>query len=191
MALVTRDGDSRVSVLSISGTNVEYTKRDMYPGQRPYGIDICAPGAIAVVASIGLGQGDEDTISVIDVQARPPRVIETISVGQTPEGITCSRDGRLVAVTAMSGSNKPPGSSFYRQNGRVIVFKVDGKKLAKFAEADVGTWSQGAAFSPDGRSLLVQNTEIQVLEVGMFGLRGTGQRIKLKGGPVAIRTAVR
>ena len=181
-------------MLSISGTNVEYTKRDMYPGQRPYAIDICAPGAIAIVTNVGLGQGDEDTISVIDVQARPPRVIETISVGQTPEGVICSRDGRLVAVTVISGSNKPPGSPFYRQNSRVIVFKVDAKKLVKFAEADVGMWSQGAAFSPDGRTLLMQNTaqkEIQVLEVGMFGLRDTGQRIKLKGGPVAIRTAVR
>src|SRR6266540_1207775 len=71
-ALVTRDGDNRISVLSIDGTNVQYTKRDLYPGQRPYGIDVCAPGSIAVVANIGAGQGDADTISVIDLEASPP-----------------------------------------------------------------------------------------------------------------------
>src|SRR5256886_1657067 len=115
--LVTRDGDHRISVLSIRGSNVEYTKRDLYPGQRPYGIDVCAPGRIAVVANIGVGQGDEDTISVIDLQASPPRVIDTVTVGQTPEGILCSPDGRKVAVNAMSGSNKPQSSPFYRANG--------------------------------------------------------------------------
>jgi hypothetical protein len=35
-ALVTRDGDNKISVLSIDGTKVEYTKRDMSAGLRPY-----------------------------------------------------------------------------------------------------------------------------------------------------------
>ena len=191
-ALVTRDGDFKISVLSIEGTKVVYAKRDLNAGLRPYGLDICNPGDIAVVANVGLGQGDADTISVIDLQAKPPRVIDTISVGQTPEGIACSPDGSRVAVVAMSGSNYAPNSPFYRKNGRVVLLSVDGKKLSKVAEADIGTWSQGAAFSPDSRTLLVQNMvekEIQVFEIGVFGLRDTGQRIQLKGGPVGIRTA--
>jgi DNA-binding beta-propeller fold protein YncE len=48
-ALVTRDNDHKISVLSIDGSKVEYTKRDMNPGLRPYGIAICVPGTIAVV----------------------------------------------------------------------------------------------------------------------------------------------
>ena len=192
--LVTRDGDNRVSVLSISGSNVEYTRRDLYPGQRPYGIDVCAPGRIAVVANIGAGQGDEDTISVIDLQASPPRVIDTVTVGQTPEGILCSPDGRKVAVNAMSGSNKPTNSPFYRANGRVVLFNVEGKKLTPAGEADTGNWSQGVAFSPDGRMLLVQNMvqkNIAVYEVTSSAVRDTGQRIGLRGGPAGIRTATR
>jgi DNA-binding beta-propeller fold protein YncE len=190
--LVTRDGDNRISVLSISGANVEYTKRDLYPGQRPYGIDVCAPGQIAVVANIGVGQGDADTISVIDLQANPPRVIDTITVGQTPEGIVCSPDGRKVAVVAMSGSNKPQNSPFYRKDGRVVLFNVEGKKLTPAGEADTGNWSQGVAFSRDGRTLLVQNMvqkNIGVYEVTSSGVRDTGQRIGLRGGPAGIRTA--
>jgi len=191
-ALVTRDGDNRVSLLSIAGQTVEYTKRDLYPGQRPYGIDVCAPGNIAVVANIGLGMGDSDTISVIDLQANPPRVIDTLNVGQTPEGLACSPDGRKVAVTAMSGSNKPKESPFYRANGRVVLFNVEGKKLVPAGAADVGNWSQGALFSPDGRKLLVQNMvqkDIAIYEVGANSVRDTGQRIGVKGGPAGIRAA--
>ena len=54
--LVTRDGDSRISVLAIDRDRVEYTKRDMFPGQRPYGIEISRKGDVAVVANIGAGQ---------------------------------------------------------------------------------------------------------------------------------------
>ena len=52
LALVTRDGDDRISVLSIDGTKVEYTKRDVSAGLRPYGIDIASNGAFAAVANI-------------------------------------------------------------------------------------------------------------------------------------------
>jgi DNA-binding beta-propeller fold protein YncE len=62
MALVSRDGDDRISVLKIDGTKVEYTKRDMYAGLRPYGLDIASTGTIAAVANIGRGQGDSDTV---------------------------------------------------------------------------------------------------------------------------------
>ena len=56
MALVTRDGDNKVSILSVDGDKIEYTKRDMGAGLRPYGIDISSKGDAAVVANIGVGQ---------------------------------------------------------------------------------------------------------------------------------------
>ena len=192
-AFVSRDGDSRISVLSIKGEEVTYTRRDLYAGTRPYPIDICGAGDIGVVGNIGNGTGDEDTISVFDVKADPPRIIDTITVGQTPEGAVCSPDGRYVAVTVMSGSNKPNTSPFYRAKGRVIVFRIEGKRLVKHGEADVGNWSQGALFSPDGRTLLVQNMvqkDIQVFAVDERGVRDTGQRIQLRAGPASIRAAV-
>jgi DNA-binding beta-propeller fold protein YncE len=193
MALVTRDGDSKISVLSINGNTVEYTKRDINAGLRPYGIDVCAPGQIAVVANIGLGQGDADTVSVIDLTVKPPRVIDTVSVGQTPEGIICSPDGKFVAVTVMNGSNKATSSPFHAAQGDVQIWRVEGKKLTKAGEAKVGNWSQGAVFSNDNKTLLVQNMvqkELQVFEVSPTGgLKDTGTKIKLKAGPAGIRTA--
>ena len=191
-ALVTRDNDHKISVLSIDGSKVEYTKRDMNPGLRPYGLDICVPGSIAVVANIGVGQGDADTISVIDMTAKPVRIIETLTVGQTPEGIKCSPEGSYVAVVVMNGSNKPKESPFYNPNGKLVMYMVAGKTLQKFGEVPIGNWSQGVAFAPDGLTVLVQNMvqkDIQVFRVDGMRLVDTGQRIPLKGGGAAIRTA--
>jgi DNA-binding beta-propeller fold protein YncE len=191
-ALVTRDNDHKISVLSIDGSKVEYTKRDMNPGLRPYGLDICVPGTIAVVANIGAGQGDADTISVIDMTAKPVRIIETLTVGQTPEGIKCSPDGTYVAVVVMNGSNKPKESPFYNPNGKLVLYMVAGKTLQKFGELPIGSWSQGVAFAPDGLTVLVQNMvqkDIQVFRIDGMRLLDTGQRIPLKGGGAAIRTA--
>jgi DNA-binding beta-propeller fold protein YncE len=192
LALVSRDGDDRISVLAIDGTKVEYTKRDLYAGLRPYGIDIASSGAFAAVANIGRGQGDHDTISLIDLRATPPRVVETVTVGQTPEGIKVSPDSTLVAVVAMNGSNKAKESPFYNDGGKLVLFRVRGTSLTKVAEAAIGHWSQGAAFSADGRTILVGNMvekDVQVFEWTGSALRDTGQRIKVNGGSAAIRTA--
>jgi DNA-binding beta-propeller fold protein YncE len=192
LALVTRDGDSMISLLTIDGTKVEYTKRDLSAGLRPYGIDISADGSIAVVANIGRGSGDSDTVSVIDLRANPPRVVETVTVGQTPEGIKLSPDGKLLAVQVMNGSNRAKDSPFYAPNGKLILYRVDGTRLIPLAAAWVGQWSQGIAFSADSKTILVQNMvekDIQVLRWDGTSLVDTGQRIKTNGGPAAIRTA--
>ncbi len=194
MALVTRDGDDRIAVLSIDGTKVEYTKRDLSAGLRPYGIDMAGSGTHAVVANIGRGGGDLDTISLIDLRAKPARVVDTVTVGQTPEGIKLSPDGSTVAVVMMNGSNKPKESPFYNDNGKLVLFRVGGTSLSKVAEAPIGHWSQGAAFSSDGRTILVGNMvekDIQVFQWDGTNLKDTGTRIKVKGGSAALRTADR
>jgi DNA-binding beta-propeller fold protein YncE len=189
-ALVTRDGDDRISVLHIDGTKVEPTKREINSGLRPYGIDVSSTGAFAVVANIGRGVGDADTVSLIDMQW-PPRVVDTITVGQTPEGIAFSPDGSLIAVVVVNGSNKPKDSPFFNAGGKVVLLRAIGPSLHRVAEAPIGHWSQGATFSADGRLLLVGNMvekDVQVFEVGGASLTDTGTRIKVSGGPAAIRT---
>ena len=191
-ALVTRDGDDRISVLKIEGTKVEYTKRDMYAGLRPYGLDIASTGTIAAAANIGRGNGDADTVSLIDLQANPPRVVDTVTVGQTPEGIKISPDGSLVAVVAMNGSNKAKDSPFFSDNGKLILFRVIGTSMHRVAEAPIGHWSQGIAFSADGSTILVGNMvekNVQVFEFSGASLTDAGAPIAVKGGSAALRTA--
>jgi len=192
-ALVTRDGDHTVSLLSIDGDKVTYTRQDLGTGLKPYAAVITPDGQEAVVTNLGLGRGDNDTISLIDLSLKPPRTVETYTVGQTPEGIAISPDGKLVAVVIMNGSNKPKESPFYSPVGRVLMFRMNRGSLTRVADAAVGGWPQGAVFSADGRVLLVQSmTErsIAVLEIGPgFALRDTGQRILLPSGGAALRTA--
>lgn len=190
-ALVTRDGDHKISVLSIDGTKVEYTKRDISAGLRPYGLAIHPNGKVAVVANIGTGGGDSDTASLIDIEAKPARVVHTVTVGQTPEGITLSPDGAFAAVSVMNGSNKPKNSPFFNDYGLVKVFSVKGNELVPLTEAKVGHWCQGLAWSKDNRKLLVQcmvEKEILVFDFDGKELKPAGS-IKVTAGPAAIRTA--
>lgn len=192
MALVTRDGDSYISVLSIDGPKVEYTKRDLAAGLRPYGLDISKNGAVAVVANIGRGLGDNDSVSVIDLKAKPPRVVETISVDQTPEGIKLSPDGTLMGVIVMNGSNKPKESPFYNDSGKLLLYRLDGTRLVALGAAWIGHWSQGVAFSPDNKVILVGNMverNVQVLRWDDVSLKDLGERINVNGGSAAVRLA--
>jgi sugar lactone lactonase YvrE len=117
--------------------------------------------------------------------------VNTVSVGQTPEGLKMSPDGQHVAVTVMNGSNKPKNSPFLNENGLLKVFRVSGHTLTPVAEAPVGHWCQGVAWSKDSATLLVQcMVEKEILAFKFAGgkLERTAS-IKTNGGPAGIRTA--
>lgn len=191
-ALVTRYGDHMVNVLQIEGDKVTKLDRNITTGVRPYAIVTTPDGKWAVVANIGRGTGDNDTVSLIDLQKQPFRIIDTVSVGPSPEGLMTSPDNRHVAVVLQNGSNLPSDSPFHGP-GLVKILRIDDGHLSVVSQAQVGTWPQGAAFSQDGHTLLVGNMverDVQVFRVGDDGkLTDTGTRIKVSGGSAALRTA--
>ncbi len=192
MALVTRDGDHRISVLSVDGNKVEDTKKYMVAGIRPYSIAISPKGDVAVLTNQGGGQGDRDMISVIDMKQKPPRIVDTIAVGQTPEGAAMSPDGSYVAITIQNGSPRPKTHQAYNDHGMLLVYRIDGTKLTLAAETKVGGWGQGVVWSKDGKTLLHQAMLEKALEVISFDgktLKKTGA-ITVSGGPAGIRTAL-
>ena len=65
----------------------------MVGGVRPYSLEISAKG-MSPCSPTG-GARDIDVINVVDLKAKPPRIVDTISVGQTPEGVAMSGDGYL------------------------------------------------------------------------------------------------
>jgi DNA-binding beta-propeller fold protein YncE len=189
-ALVTRDGDNKVSILRIDGDKVEHSGRDMYAGLKPYPVGISPKGDWAAVAAVGMGNGDSDTMSLIDLRANPPRVVDTIAVGQTPESLTVAPDGKHVVVTVMNGTNKPPGSPFLNANGLAPVYAVANGRFRKVAEAKVGKWCQGAAWNNASNLLLVQcmvEQEIQMFRFDGKTLTPAGA-IKVSGGPSGFAT---
>jgi DNA-binding beta-propeller fold protein YncE len=190
-ALVTLDADNKILVLSVDGAKVEPTKRVISAGLRPYGIDVTPKGEVAVVANMGAGGGDADTISVIDLKAEPARVVNTYTVGQTPAGIKLSPDGRYVAVAVMNGSNKSPESPFFNRHGLLQVWTRNGTQLAKTAEMPIGHWCRGIAWSSNSRTVLAQCMVEEEIVVARFSGRALEKAgsIKVKGGPAGIRTA--
>jgi DNA-binding beta-propeller fold protein YncE len=192
-ALVTRDGDHKISILSIDGTKVEDTKRMLTGGIRPYPVQVSPRGDIAAVGNQGGGAGDIDTINIVSLAEKAPRIVHTHDVGQIVEGLVFSADGSHLAVTAQDGSNRPASHPFYNPNGLLVVFKVDGTTMTKVAEVRVAKWDQGVAWSRDGKTLMVQSMAEQLLSVVSFdghNLKVIGE-LKVSGGPEGIRTAER
>ena len=191
-ALVTRNGDNRINVLAINGETVTNTPRQITSGINPYPLTITNDGKWAVVTNMGAGQGDTDTVALIDLQREPFRVVDVLAVGQTPEGSQVSPDNRHVAVTVMNGSNKPDASPF-RGPGQLKLLRIENGRLRLVSTARIGTWAQGVAFSRDGRTLLAGNMveqNLQVLRVNNTGqLTDTGQKIPVSGGSVALRSS--
>jgi YVTN family beta-propeller protein len=146
-----------------------------------------------VVGNQGGGQGDADTVTVIDPKANPPRVVDTVSVGQTPEGVALSGDGAYLAVTVMNGSNRAKTHPAFNDFGLLQVYSIKGTKLTKVDEAKVGHWCQGAAWSKDNKTVVIGcMVEKNLLAFSFDGssLKPAGT-VPLSGGAAGLRTADR
>ncbi|GAC1347430.1 MAG: hypothetical protein NVSMB18_32370 [Acetobacteraceae bacterium] len=189
--LVSRYGDNQISVLRVEGTSLTIDPRPITAGVSPYTMDVTADGSLAAVGNMGRGDGDADTVSLIDLSAEPFRTVQTIMAGRSPEGLRWSPDGKFLAIGAQDGSTKPSASPFVRDHGRLIMFALEGRALRQVAEAPIGRWSQGIAFSRDGRTVLVQNMVERTIMV--FRWDGTtltpGEPIRIDSGPAAIMTS--
>jgi DNA-binding beta-propeller fold protein YncE len=189
-ALLTRYGDSMINVLHIDGTKVTVDERPLTTGVSPYMLDINHDGSLAAVGNMGRGNGDIDTVSLIDLREAPFRTVETIAVGHSPEGLKFSPDGKYLAVANVEGSTKPSRSPFYHDHGKLVMLAVLGQNLRKLAEAPIGRWSQGVAFSKDGRTILVESMIDRGLDVFRWEDNNLtpGGKLELGSGPAAIRT---
>jgi hypothetical protein len=200
-ALVSREGDNRVSVLDIDDGRVSLAARPLTTGIRPYTLDINVAGTLAAVANLGRGDGDIDSVSLIDLTKTPFRVVEMIGVPSGPEGLKFSPDGRFLAIAAQDGTIRPAASPFHRDHGLLVLYAVQGdtghgiepssRRLRRVAEAPIGRWSQGIAFSRDGRTILVQ--EMVERQIRVFRWQDSrlteGAALPINGGPAAIRTS--
>jgi DNA-binding beta-propeller fold protein YncE len=193
-ALVTRNNDHLISVLTVTGTKVEYAKRDFAAGLKPYSIEMASAGDVAVVGHTGVGpSGGVDTVGLIDLTTSPPRTVDQLSAGPTVEAVALSPDGTTVAATVMNGSNSPAGSPLFHDYGILRILGVSNKRLVPITEARVGHWCQGAAWSRDSRTVLVQcMIEREILVFRFDGKRLTpAPSIKINGMPAGIRASER
>lgn len=70
------------------------------------------------------------------------------------------------------------------------MLRIDGKDVSKVKEIEVGGLPEAAAFTPDGRYLLVGNyldQDISILRVEGSDITDIGKRFKLPGHPASAR----
>src|SRR5262249_5577001 len=193
-ALAVKSNANKVALLAINGQKVTYDKNDLPGGIYPYNIAVTPDGKLALTADTGNGgssDGNVDTVSVIDLEANPPRVIDHVTVGDSPEGLAISPKGDLAVTVEARGSNMPKTSFYYHPGGAVTALRIDGKKVTNAGEIDVGALPEAVAFSPDGNYLYVGNFidgERAVLRVDGTKLPEAGPGLRLPGQPASMRS---
>jgi DNA-binding beta-propeller fold protein YncE len=191
-ALAVRFPAHKISILDVSGDKVAYNKIDLPTGQWPYNVVMTPNGKIALTSDnggAGSSDGSVDTSSVIDLEANPPRIIDRVVVGDGPEGLAMSPKGDLAVSVILRGSNMK-NSFFYQKNGSVSVLKIDGKKVTKTQDIEVGGLPEAAQFTPDGKYVLVGNyldQDFSILKVDGTRVSDTGKRFKVPGHPASAR----
>jgi DNA-binding beta-propeller fold protein YncE len=191
-ALLTRGGDNMVSVLNIDGTTVTIDPRPITTAMGPYTMDINAAHTLAAVSNMGRGDGDQDSVSLIDLTVKPYRTVGTFGVPSGPEPLKFSPDGKFLAVGAQNGSTKPKSHPFHHDNGLLGLYAVQGQTLRKVAEMPIGGWAEAAAFSRDGKTVLVQSMADRMIEVFRWDGRTLtrGRKLEIKGaGPESFATS--
>ena len=191
-ALAVRFPAHKLSLLDVANGKVTYNKIDLPTGQWPYNVVVSPNGKIAFTSDnggAGSSDGNVDTTSVIDLEANPPRIIDRVVVGDGPEGLAVSPKGDLAAATILRGSNMK-NAFFYHKNGSVSILKIDGKKVTKTQDIEVGGLPEPIVFTPDGKYILVGNflnQDFSILKVNGAKVTDTGKRFQVPGHPASAR----
>jgi DNA-binding beta-propeller fold protein YncE len=193
-ALATKFAAHKIALLSIEGQKVATLKHDMPVGLWPYNIGVTPDGKLGISAdngNSGAPDGHVDTVSIIDLEHQPPRVIDRVVVGDAPEGFAISPRGDVAVAVLLGGASVAKTMWFNtRRNGTVVVLKIDGKKVTRAGEVEVGGLPEGAVFSPDGKYLYVGNytdRDVSILKVDGTRITDTGKKLRLPGQPASMR----
>ena len=213
-AFVLKNMANRLGVLKIDGQTVTYDKADDIPaGYTPYNVEVTPDGHYAIALNQGGGlAGNVDTLVTVDATANPPHSIDQTPVGDSPEGMAISPDGKWLAVPLLKGSASKHNLWSYTKNGSLVLMSIEeakalalssGKltaplqarttgrlKLDKVSELPLGGVPEGVAFSPDGRFIYVGNyveKNVQVFRIDDNKLVDTGKTLSLPGQPASMR----
>ena len=194
-AFVAKNLAGVVGVLTISGETVTYDKaHDIPVGPGVYNLDITPDGRTVIAANTSTdGNASATTLALIDAAAGHPHAVGFVTVGQGPEGLAVSPDGKWVATPLLNGSSAIHSMPGYNPNGVLQVFSIDGRTLTLKGEAKLGAIPEGVAWSPDSQWLYVGNYVDRTLQV--FHMEGgklvESGTVTLPGQPASMRGPAR
>ena len=169
-AFVVKTDTHRLGVLRIDESNAaprvtHDPAEDLTTGLVPFNLVVSPDGALALVVDMGsptASDGHADSVSVVDLTATPPRVIDRVMVEDGPEGIAISPDGRYAAVAIVQGSNNPPDEWFHHPRGQIVLLRIDGLRVTRAGAIEVGA-ARGRGLQP--RQPLLSTSEISDAEM--------------------------
>jgi DNA-binding beta-propeller fold protein YncE len=195
-AFVCKNAANRIAVLAIDGQQVTYDKSlDIPTAFNPYNVAVTPDGRHAIVVNNGLGNGNVDTLAVIEATGAHPHVVDHLAVGVGPEGFAISHDGRWAVVPLLLGSTARHSAWNRTQDGAVALVAIgEAGQLRKVDTLPAGAIPEGVAFSPDGNYVYVGNyadRNVQVFRLADGRLVDTGAKISLPGQPASMRGPAR
>jgi DNA-binding beta-propeller fold protein YncE len=188
-ALVSNRTQRSVHILRVEGEQVRVTVPAITVYGNAYHCEVTPDGELGLVA--GGGPGDKaGAITIIDLTAEPPAVLDVVMVGSGPESFDISPDGKLVAAVLMNYSNAATDNPLFTERGQITLLRREGKRFVRVATLPTGRIPEGVTFTRDGTKLLVQcyaDREIRVYDVEGETLTDRGERIGVPGQPAAMR----
>jgi DNA-binding beta-propeller fold protein YncE len=129
----------------------------------PVNLAISPNGSIALVADSMTVTEDNgvrkmvptDKLFVIDMKADPPKLLDTLTLGKQPSGLSFSPKGDMALVCN-------------RSEGTISVLKIDGTKVTQTGTVTVSPGVSHVVFTPDGKHALAvrsPDNKVAVLDV--------------------------
>jgi len=129
----------------------------------PTNLAISPSGRIGLVAdSMAVAEVDgarklvpTDKVFIIDLQASPPKLVQTVNVGKQPSGLSFSPNGDMALVCN-------------RADGTISVLKIDGMQVTQTGTVTISPGVSQVVFTPDGKRALATKSpdnKLAVLEV--------------------------
>jgi DNA-binding beta-propeller fold protein YncE len=135
----------------------------------PTNLQITPDGRLALLANSVMTKeadgkwstGPDDKLFVVDLDADPPRLIDTVTVGKQPSGLAISHDGKLALIANRAGKS-------------VSVLSIDGAHVRQVAEVPMDDEVAAVAIAPDGkRAFVVKNLTNRIAVLSIDGQKVT------------------
>ncbi len=141
----------------------------------PVNMAISPNGSIALVAN-SLTVAEEngvrktvptDKLWVIDMKANPPKLVQTVTVGKQPSGLSISPKSDMALVAN-------------RADGTISVLKIDGTNVTQIGTVPIGPGVAHVQITPDGKhALAVKSPENKVAILDIDGDKVTYSKLDI------------